>query len=163
MQPGTVRAAGPADYEAIRALTLQVYLGDGFATPAYEASLADVEGRARHTDLLVAVVDGQVIGSVALAWHGQPYAEITTGPDEAAFRMLVVSAGARGRGTGRALVQACIDRTRTAGARRIVISTEPEMHAAHRLYAAMGFRRDPARDWSPEPGIDLLCYLLDMT
>lgn len=160
MAEATVRAAGPQDYDAIRDLTLEVYVGGGLAGPDYRATLADVEGRARCTDLLVAVVDDRVVGSVALAWHGAAYAEITADPEEAAFRMLAVSPLARGRGIGRALVQACVDRVRSAGVRRIVISSEPSMLAAHRLYASMGFWRAPARDWSPQPGIDLLCYIL---
>lgn len=160
MEPATVRIAVPRDYDAIRELTLEVYVGGGLAGADYEATLADVEDRARHTELLVALVEETVVGSVAFAPHGTAYAEITTGPDEAAFRMLAVYPDARGRGIGRALVQACVDRARSAGVRRIVISTEPGMQAAHRLYAALGFRREPVRDWSPTSGIDLLCYVL---
>lgn len=139
-----------------------MYLGGGWAPPAYRATLADVEDRAKHTDLLVAVIEGKVIGSVAFAWHSTPYAEITSAPDEAAFRMLAVSADVRGQGVGRALVQACIDRARAGGVRRIAISTEVEMLAAARLYASMGFRREPDRDWSPLPGMRLLCYVLGL-
>ena len=65
---------------------------------------------------------------------------------------------ARGRGVGELLVRACLDRTREAGKTRMVISTEPRMHAAHRLYERLGFTRLPERDWSPMPGIDLLVY-----
>lgn len=162
MEPATIRSAGPGDYDAIRALTLEVYVEGGLAGPEYAATLADVEDRATRTDLLVAVLDGTVVGSVAFAWHATAYAEITAGPDEAAFRMLAVAPAARGRGIGRALVEACVDRARAAGLRALVISTEPEMLAAHRLYAAMGFRSEPTRDWSPLPGIDLLCYVLPL-
>lgn len=162
MQPATIRVAEPTDYDAIRDLTLEVYIGGGLAGPDYQVALANVEDRAQHAELLVAVVDGRVIGSIALAWHATPYAEITVDPDEAAFRMLAVAPTARGRGVGRALVQACVDRARAAGLRRLVISSEPAMTAAHRLYAAMGFRREPARDWSPLPGVDLRCYILPL-
>jgi ribosomal protein S18 acetylase RimI-like enzyme len=40
----------------------------------------------------------------------------------------------------------------------MVISTDPRMTAAHRLYERLGFARLPERDWSPEPGVDLLVY-----
>jgi hypothetical protein len=36
------------------------------------------------------------------------------------------------------------------------------MTAAHRLYESLGFVRDPARDWAPVPGVDLLAYRLDV-
>ncbi|MDQ3463359.1 MAG: GNAT family N-acetyltransferase, partial [Actinomycetota bacterium] len=62
MAEATVRAAGPQDYDAIRDLTLEVYVDGGLAGPDYRATLADVEGRARCTDLLVAVVDDRVVG-----------------------------------------------------------------------------------------------------
>jgi hypothetical protein len=34
------------------------------------------------------------------------------------------------------------------------------MVAAHRIYARLGFVRDPARDWSPVPGVALLAFEL---
>ncbi|MGI8693604.1 MAG: GNAT family N-acetyltransferase [Geodermatophilaceae bacterium] len=162
MEPATVRAAEAREFDAIRDLTLEVYVGGGLAGPDYQSALADVEDRARHTELIVAIVDEKVVGSVAFARHASPYAEVTAGPDEAAFRMLAVSPATRGRGIGRALVEACVDRARAGGARRVVISTETGMLAAHRLYAAIGFRPDPARDWSPMPGVSLLCYVLEL-
>ena len=42
----------------------------------------------------------------------------------------------------------------------MVLSTDPRMTAAHRLYERLGFRRLPERDWTPVPGIDLLVYAL---
>ena len=32
------------------------------------------------------------------------------------------------------------------------------MTAAGRLYLRLGFARTPERDWSPEPGVDLITY-----
>lgn len=72
--------------------------------------------------------------------------------------MLVVAPDQRGHGIAGALVRECLDRARAAGCRRMVISTEPEMHAAHRLYRRLGFLREPARDWSPVEGVELLVY-----
>jgi hypothetical protein len=34
------------------------------------------------------------------------------------------------------------------------------MTGAHRLYAQLGFRRAPERDWSPKPGVHLLAFVL---
>lgn len=158
-----VRAAEPADFPAIRDLTLAVYLGEGLAGESYADALADVAARAAEAELLVAVdADGAVVGSVALAWHGSSYAEITCGPEEAAFRMLAVHPAARGRGVGRALVVACLDQAGQAGIRRMVICSASAMRAAHRLYGELGFRRAPERDWSPEPDVELRCYTLEL-
>lgn len=76
--------------------------------------------------------------------------------------MLGVSSDARGRGVGRALVVACLDRARRDGARRVVLSTEPVSTTAHRLYEGLGFRREPALDWTPVPSVDLIACVLDL-
>ncbi|HEY6057264.1 MAG TPA: GNAT family N-acetyltransferase, partial [Candidatus Limnocylindrales bacterium] len=68
----------------------------------------------------------------------------------------------RGRGAGRLLVEARIERARGAGRRRLVLLTRPEYAAARALYERLGFRRDPERDLSPVPGVDLIGYQLDL-
>jgi ribosomal protein S18 acetylase RimI-like enzyme len=76
--------------------------------------------------------------------------------------MLVVDPAVRGRGVGDLLVGACLDRARAAGKRRMVLSTDPRMGAAHRLYERLGFTRLTERDWSPLPGVNLLAYVLEL-
>ena len=154
-----VEPATPADFGRIAELTAGVYRTEGYGSEAYLAQLADVAGRAEHAELLVArdAGSGAVVGSVALVLDGD-FGEVLVSPDEAGFRMLVVDAAARGRGVGELLVRACLDRARAAGKTRMVISTEPRMHAAHRLYERLGFTRLPERDWSPMPGVALLVY-----
>jgi ribosomal protein S18 acetylase RimI-like enzyme len=90
------------------------------------------------------------------------FGEVTESEDEAAFRMLAVDPAVRGRGVGELLVRTCLDRAGAAGKRRVVISTDPRMTSAHRLYERLGFRRLPARDWSPVPGVDLLVYSVEL-
>ena len=157
-----VEPAVPADFPAIAELTVGIYLGEGLASEGYASELADVEGRSRRSDLLVVRDgDGQVVGSVALVLEGD-FGEVTESDDEASFRMLAVSPAVRGQGVGDRLVRTCLDRARAAGKRRVVISTDPRMAAAHRLYERHGFRRLPGRDWSPVPGVDLLVYALEL-
>jgi len=158
----TVGPAQPDDFPAIARLTVDVYVGGELAGDAYAPQLADVAGRASHSDLLVARdTEGLIVGSVALVLSGD-FGQVTTSEEEAAFRMLVVDPAARGRGVGELLVTTCLERARAAGKRRMVLSTDPRMTAAHRLYERMGFRRLAERDWSPMPGIDLLVYVLDL-
>jgi ribosomal protein S18 acetylase RimI-like enzyme len=157
-----VQPAVPADFPGIAELTLGVYLGEGLASEGYAEQLADVAGRAGRSQLLVVRDDGgRVVGSVALVLAGD-FGEVTESDDEASFRMLAVDAAVRGRGVGDLLVRTCLDRARAGGKRRVVISTDPRMTAAHRLYQRLGFRRLPERDWSPVPGVDLLVYALDL-
>jgi ribosomal protein S18 acetylase RimI-like enzyme len=153
----SVEPARPEDYDAIAELTVRVYVDGGLASPGYGAELADVAGRADRSELLVVWDSGRIVGSVALVLDGD-FGNVTASDDESAFRMLVVDPTAQGRGVGELLVRTCLERARAAGKRRMVLSTDPRMTAAERLYRRMGFTRLPERDWSPEPGIDLLVY-----
>lgn len=145
-------------------LTVVAY-GD-LADAAYVPVLADVAARAAAAEVLVAVdpsaEEERVLGSVTYVTSG-PYLEAAREPDEVGFRMLAVDPAVQRRGVARALVLACLDRARAAGADRVVISTQPAMHAAHRLYAALGFRRLPERDWAPLPTVPLWVLGLDLT
>ena len=156
-----VEPATPADFDRIRELTVGVYRDEELSKPEYLTALADVEGRAGRALLLVARVDGRVAGSVALVLDGD-FGEITADPSEAAFRMLVVDPAARGAGVGELLVRTCLHRARAAGKATMVLSTDPRMTAAHRLYERLGFRRLPERDWSPVPGVGLRVYALEL-
>ena len=156
-----VEPATPADFGRIAELTAGVYRDEGLAPEEYQRELRDVAGRASRAQLLVARDGEAIVGSVALVLDGD-FREIADSDDEAAFRMLVVNRAVRGRGVGELLVRGCLDRARTAGKRRMVLSTDPSMHAAHRLYERLGFTRLPERDWSPLPGVQLMAYGLDL-
>ena len=159
--PVTVEDAVPADFPRISALTAGVHRDERPASAEYLGELADVEGRAGRSSLLVAREGGWVVGAVALVLE-RDFGEVTDSPDAAAFRMLVVDPAVRGRGVGELLVRECLDRARAAGKRWVVLSTDPRMTATHRLYARLGFTRVPERDWSPRPGIDLLVHALEL-
>ncbi|MGH3822018.1 MAG: GNAT family N-acetyltransferase [Pseudonocardiaceae bacterium] len=79
-------------------------------------------------------------------------------PGELELRMLAVARDARRRGVGEALVKSVLRRAAEIGAYRVVMWSAQEMHAAHRLYARLGFSRLPERDWEPVPGIMLLAF-----
>jgi ribosomal protein S18 acetylase RimI-like enzyme len=153
----TVRPAVPADYPAISRLTLAAYEADGQFEGAgyYPDMLADVAGRAGAGELLVAVSPQDVVlGAVLYVGEGGPFAELSR-PDEAEFRMLAVDPSAQGRGVGRALVRACVERATAAGRTAVVICVRDIAVAAQKLYETFAFRRDPDLDWSPLPGVHL--------
>jgi ribosomal protein S18 acetylase RimI-like enzyme len=157
-----VEPARPGDYPAIAELTVRVYVDGGLASSDYAPELADVAGRASRSELLVVRGDdGRVVGAVALVLAGD-FGNLIASDEEAEFRMLVVDPAAQCRGIGELLVTTCLDRARAAGKRRMVLSTDPRMTSAHRLYQRLGFSRVPGRDWSPVPGIDLLVYAREL-
>ncbi|MFD6971868.1 GNAT family N-acetyltransferase [Streptomyces sp. NPDC059979] len=161
-----IRAALPAEYAELGEITAQAYLGDGHLdlndNDDYLNTLRDVAGRASRAEVLVAEQDGRVLGGVTFAAPGSPLADIA-GPDEAEFRMLAVARAGRGRGVGEALVRACLERARAIeGVTAMVLSTQPGMAGAQRLYARLGFVRTPERDWEPIEGLKLLTFQLKL-
>jgi ribosomal protein S18 acetylase RimI-like enzyme len=162
-----IREAVAEEYDAIGELVVGAYatldepLKGGPIYAAYEGELRDVAGRAETCTVLVAVDrEGALLGAVTyVPGPGTPWSE-TERDDEAGFRTLAVSAAARGRGVGRALVTACTDQARADGRRGVSILTRPSMIAAHRLYESLGFERDRSRDWEFEPGEWLWSYVL---
>lgn len=159
-----VRPITEADYAAVAELTEQAYVQGGHVKPddGYLPKLRDVATRAAEAEVLVAEVqvDGEprVAGSVVLAPHGHPWAEVAY-EDEFEFRMLAVHPDLHRRGVARALVEAVIQRARqTEGVHAVVLSSLISMRGAHRLYASYGFEHVPSRDWMLSeaiPGIPL--------
>lgn len=167
-----VRDADPTEYDAIGKIVAAAFAADGqLEAPDsvfYAEVLRDVAGRAASAEIIAALDDGVVVGGVTFVPRGGPMADIAR-DGEAEIRMLGVSPDAQGRGAGSALMRECLaraardgDRDGAAGARRVVLSTNAVAHGSHRLYARLGFVRDPARDWTPVPGVDLLCYVLEL-
>lgn len=160
--PVVVREAVPAEYPAIGEATAAAYaiFPRSADYPEYMAELRDVARRARDCPILVAVdgTTGRVLGGAAyVPGPGNPYAELER-DGEAGIRMLAVTPAAQGRGVGRALLTALMDRARAAGRSGMALYTLDTMTVAHQLYAWAGFRRDPSRDWDVEPGLILRCF-----
>lgn len=157
----TVRAARPAEHAAVGELCVQAYRAADVAVARYEPRLRDVAARAASADVLVAEDGGEnLLGTVTFVLDG-PMREVAA-EDEAEFRMLAVAPAVGGRGIGKTLVRECADRARAAGRVRLVCSSQPAMVAAHAVYRRLGFVREPARDWSPIPGVDLVAFSLDL-
>lgn len=104
----------------------------------FEALLADIgakflrdfeEGR---DFCWIAELGGEPVGAVFLV-HGEE-------PGVAKLRMLHVEAAARGRGIGKLLVSACIEKARAFGYGRLVLWTNDILTAARAVYERAGFK-----------------------
>ena len=101
--------------------------------------------------LLVAEDQGRIEGAVkfypdaAQAHQGQWPA------GAASIRLLAVAPDNRGRGYGRLLTQACLDRARELSIPTIFLFTGTFMAAARQLYEKLGFKRAPEFDRDPGP------------
>jgi ribosomal protein S18 acetylase RimI-like enzyme len=161
-EPIDIREARPDEYEAVGELVVGAYrtLGDA-GDEFYESQLRDVTSRSVDSQVLVAELRGRIVGTVSFVRGPGSLAEVDD-PDAATIRMLGVAPEARGRGIGEALVRECIDRAHAAQRNRVRLDTRTSMMGAQRLYERLGFRRNPAHDWSPASGIELLGYVLDL-
>jgi GNAT superfamily N-acetyltransferase len=160
-----IREVRPDEHVAAGRVTALAY--SEFAVPGdegwreYLGMIADVAGRVDRTVVLVAVDGYRVVGSATIELDGvigDDDEELP--PDVACLRMLGVDPEGRGKGVGRALVQAVIDRCRAAGKRELILRTTPMMEVAAALYRSMGFERDPDRDMPVEDYFTLSAYRL---
>jgi ribosomal protein S18 acetylase RimI-like enzyme len=128
-----------------------------------EAALVNALAMDGPVDRIVAVQDGKLIGSVmlyppAVDSYGNQAAQ--SGLPE--LRLLAVSSEARNQGIGRALVEACVERSRLQGAKELGLHTSISMQAAMRLYEQMGFVRFPEDDFQPEGAELVMAYRLNL-
>jgi GNAT superfamily N-acetyltransferase len=161
-----VRPVHTSELPEVGELTVEAYAADGFvgADDGYAHHLRDAVTRAREAEVYVAeLVDrpGEIAGTVTYCPEGSPWRELAR-PGEGEFRMLAVAPAARRRGVAEALVGVCLERARETGCAAVVLSSLPAQQAAHRIYGRLGFRRTPDLDWSPQEGVELLAFRLDL-
>lgn len=81
----------------------------------------------------IAVMDGNIIGSVAIDG-------IKADQDGAKLRWFIVAPQYQGSGIGKILIQTALDFCRTCGFRRVHLSTFAGLDAARHLYEKNGFK-----------------------
>jgi GNAT superfamily N-acetyltransferase len=154
----TVRLARTGELAEVGEITARAY-ADFVLGPddPYLERLRGAEARARDAELWVAEAEGALLGTVTRTPPGSPWREVAS-DGEGEFRMLAVDPDARGTGAGTALARHCEERAREHGAVGMALSSLAVMTAAHRIYERLGYAREPSRDWSPLPGVDLLAF-----
>lgn len=157
MTPHTVRTIGPDEWPAYRELRLRALLDspDAFGSShALESARPDALWAERLAgaatsgrDLPLFAHDGGTL--VGLAWCKVDAAD----PRVADLFQMWVAPEARGRGTGAALLDACIRFSRARRVQRLRLGVTDTDSPAMRLYRRAGFVPDgeplPLRDGSP--------------
>jgi len=141
-----IEPARAADAPGVIALIGRVFAEYGFSwDPSFEVpDLLDLE---RHYGgaagaFWVARLDGQVVGSVGVGRLPDGRAEL---------HRLYLDATLRGRGVGRALVEAVLEWCRSAGISRLTLWSDTRFDRAHRLYEGMGFKQTGERELPDDP------------
>jgi ribosomal protein S18 acetylase RimI-like enzyme len=157
-----IRDARPDEYPAVGELRVAAYRALGLLPEGsgYEQTLRGF-GFAGDYAVLVGAdeADGGILGTITLEPFG-PDSELARDESEADLRAFAVSPLAQGRGVGRQLLVAAVERAAKHGVRRLRLCTRPPMKAAQHLYAGAGFSRTPELDFEPLPGVPLRAYEL---
>ena len=157
-----IRLAGAEELAEVEALVKAAYREFQPLMPAaaWDRWMDNIRETLQAPDgvVLVAGDQGRIQGAVKFypdagqAHQGQWPAGV------ASIRLLAVSPASRGRGYGRLLTQACLDRARDLSIPTIFLYTGIFMAAARQLYEKLGFKRAPEFDRDPGP----IAYRLDL-
>lgn len=154
----TVRNAKPHEFPEIGKLMVQVYSQlEGFPKeadqPEYYKMLANVGTLTNkpETELLVAVSpEGTIAGAVVYFGDMQYYGSggtATKAQNSSGFRLLAVRPDARGKGIGKLLTHACINKAKEKQSKQVIIHTTKAMQTAWSMYESIGFSRSTALDF----------------
>jgi ribosomal protein S18 acetylase RimI-like enzyme len=128
----------------------------------YQEDIVDVCSRLDESDLIVAELDGRLVGCVTLYLDAARAMPDVWPAGSAAIRLLAVRPAYRNRGIGRSLMDESISRCRRANIRVIGLHTTEIMDIARQLYERMGFLRVPESDFHPAPNVTVMAYRLQL-
>ena len=158
-----IRPFSAADAEAVNRMALAAFAQYRGVYSDWERLSRGVGAMAELApsgEIIVAETEGAIAGAVAyFGPHTVPRADFFE-PDWPIIRMLVVDPAARGRGIGRALTLACIERARADRAPVIALHTSPAMEVALAMYLKLGFRLE--RPVPDRFGVPYGLYLKDL-
>jgi ribosomal-protein-alanine N-acetyltransferase len=141
----TVRRAGPADLSALVALEQASFSYDRMSPRQFRRHLGNPAAA-----VLVAEDTSALLGSALLFFR--------RGATVARLYSLATSAAARGRGIGKALLQAAEDEARRRGAQRLRLEVRRDNAPAVQLYDSRSYRRIAALPAYYDDGADAWRY-----
>lgn len=147
-----IREARPEDDAAIGELLVEAFmtqyakhLPEVVYTDERKRELRDVASRRAVAKVLVAEVDGEVVGTVALLPPGAPGSQAWL-PGAADLRQLATSVRFHGTGLARPLLDAADDVARQWGVETVTLHVRKGANGVMRMYERRGYVRDPAGD-----------------
>ncbi len=149
-----VRDYTPADAAAFRDLNLAWVEAYFTVEDEDRAQLDDPQTHIldKGGAILIAELEGEPVGTVGLVpGHGDQVLELIK---------MSARSDVKGRGIGRALMNASIEKARAMGATRIWLETNTKLDAALALYRKSGFRELTGDELTPTPYDRCNCQML---
>jgi ribosomal protein S18 acetylase RimI-like enzyme len=136
-----IRLATPADEPALSRLDHATWSYVHAVAPRPEPDQPFYREHAGPADHLVAELDGRLVGYIRLGFP----TPLASNAHVRQIRGLLVDDTVRGKGIGRALIRAAMERARALGARRITLHVLGHNTPARALYEAEGFAVEGVR------------------
>jgi GNAT superfamily N-acetyltransferase len=162
-----LRDASPDEFDTVADVIRAAYREYSADMPEdrwerYIARSADVRSRVNESVLVIAEVDGRIVGTATYYPVGRAESAGGWPADWAGIRLLGVVPQARGSGIGRALIEECIQRASAEGATAVGLHTTERMQIAKAMYERMGFVLIPDSDFGPSDRPTVLAYRYDL-
>lgn len=160
-----IRDARPEELDELSLLIRDAYqeyerLFPSLAWKSYIRDIMDVRSRLGIADLIVADLDGWLVGAVTLYLDASRSGHEGWPAGWATIRILAVHSTHRRRGAGSGLMEECLRRCRDQGVTTVGLHTTEAMGVARRMYERMGFIRMPEFDFHPDPTVVVMAYRL---
>ncbi len=151
--PLSIRPATAADDHAVGELLVDAFVvaygaklpGTHTVTEPRKADLRNVANKRAHGHVLVAELEGRLVGTVSLFPPGSALAH-TWLPDAVDLRLLATASALHGKGLSRELLDAAEAWCREIGARHVTLNVRAGVDGVARLYMSRGYVRDPRGD-----------------
>ena len=162
------RIAESHEHSAAAQVILESYAEFGPLLPPdawerYSQNILDVRIRMTESELLIAVENGEIVGSATFYPARLKRTQSEWPPEWTGARLIAVLPERRGRGIGKAIVEECIRISREQNAAAFALHTTPYMELARGMYERMGFVRVPEYDFHPRPELTVMAYKYDLS
>jgi ribosomal protein S18 acetylase RimI-like enzyme len=138
-----VRLAGRGDEAEVARLIARFRDYYGESEPSDEQIARSVEELVGDAGTEFLLAEGPAVGVAQLRFRPS----VWTGTEDAWLEDVFVLEEARRAGAGRALVEACVDRARARGCKRIQLDANERNEAAIALYESLGFSSATPGRW----------------
>jgi GNAT superfamily N-acetyltransferase len=143
----SVRLAVQADAERVAKFAIKLFAQHREYDPVRFVSLSDTSGaagfygtrmKAEGSAVLVAELDGQVVGFAYLEFEAMNYSGLLE--NAVWLHDIYIDESARGTGAGRELIKAAAEEAKSLGAGKLMLSVAAQNNAAKAFFEGFGFR-----------------------